>query len=285
MALRREWKPVSHYSTGRGAVRLIVLHTTEGAQTKESLYNWFSNPAAKVSSHVGIDNRSRVIHEYVRRNHAAWAQGNYNGVAICAEQCTPAGAANGWSRDYWLTQQATMLSVTAEWIAEEAKAFGIPITKLTAAQAQGTGRGVCGHVDIQPQDRTDPGRNYPWDRVLEMARGGAAPTPSPPGGLLEMSACGVIVNSKLHQVAVWNDGRPHYQFESTGWKQLDPDPAFKAKSGASITANYVTGLLVIMVTGMDSNVYSFQQRLADPEGAAATGKWARYNRGGFNAVR
>jgi N-acetylmuramoyl-L-alanine amidase len=182
MALRREWKPVSHYSTGRSPVRLIVLHTTEGAQTKESLYNWFANPSSRVSSHVGIDNRSRVIHEYVKRHHSAWAQGNYNGVAICVEQCTPAGAANGWSRDYWLNSQSLMLSVTAEWIAEEAKAYGLPITRLTAAQAQGSGRGVCGHVDIQPQDRTDPGRNYPWDRVLEMARGfaGGAPAPQPP---------------------------------------------------------------------------------------------------------
>ena len=58
MALTGHWKP-SRITRPAGTVRLIVLHTTEGAQTKESLSNWFSNPAAKVSSHVGIDNRAR----------------------------------------------------------------------------------------------------------------------------------------------------------------------------------------------------------------------------------
>jgi N-acetylmuramoyl-L-alanine amidase len=285
MALRRVWKPVSHYSTGRSPVRLIVLHTTEGAQTNQSLYNWFSNPSAKVSSHVSADNTSRgELFEYVKRQHSAWAQGNYNGVSICIEMCTPSGAANGWSRDTWLSK-GVLLDNCAAWIAEEAKAYNIPIVRLSPSQAQSSGRGLCGHVDIQPQDRTDPGRNFPWDVVIAKAKG-QAPTPTPPAeGDLGVSATGVIVNSKLHQACVWSDGRVHYQFESAGWYQVDTDNAFRAKSGATITANMVTGLLVIMFTGLDSNVYSYQQRLADPHGSAARGKWARVGRGGHNSVR
>ena len=209
MALRRVWKPVSHYSTGRSAVRLIVLHTTEGAQTNQSLYNWFSNPSAKVSSHVSADNTSRgELFEYVKRNHSAWAQGNYNGVSICIEMCTPAGAANGWSRDTWLSK-GVLLDNCAAWIAEEAKAYNIPIVRLNQSQAQGSGRGLCGHVDIQPWDRTDPGRNFPWDVVIAKAKGQAPSTPAPPSGggqaapKLSVDYFGRTRNSTVPDVRTW----------------------------------------------------------------------------------
>ena len=41
-----------------------------------------------------------------------------------------------------------MLANCAAWIAEECAAFGIPVRKLSAAQAQGGQAGVCGHVDL-----------------------------------------------------------------------------------------------------------------------------------------
>ena len=189
MALNRLWRPSPHNSGRSGGVRLIVLHTTEGATTIESLANWFANPAAKVSSHVGVDNhRQGTIAEYVKRDRAAWAQGNYNSASICVEMCTPAGAANGWSRDYWLSKQGWLLDNCAAWVAEEARAYGIPITRLSAAAAQGSGRGLCGHVDIQPWDRTDPGRGFPWDYIIAKATGAKPPAsggggaPAPPAG-------------------------------------------------------------------------------------------------------
>jgi N-acetyl-anhydromuramyl-L-alanine amidase AmpD len=210
MALTRLWRPSPHYSTGRSTVRLIVLHTTEGATTIESLANWFSNPSAKVSSHTGADNhRQGTIAEYVKRHHSAWAQGNYNSVSICIEMCTPAGAANGWSRDYWLSKQGWLLDNTAAWVAEEARAYGIPIVKLTAGQATGGGRGLCGHVDLQPQDRTDPGRGFPWDYIVAKATGGKPPTGAPPpsgGGAapkMNVSSFGRSHNSGVPDVRTW----------------------------------------------------------------------------------
>lgn len=176
MALNRLWRPSPHNSGRSGSVRLIVLHTTEGAQDIESLANWFKNPSSKVSSHVGADNHRRgTIAEYVKRDRAAWAQGNYNSASICIEMCTPKGAANGWSRDYWLTKQGWLLDNTAEWVAEEARAYGIPLVKLTGSQATGGGRGLCGHVDIQPADRTDPGKGFPWDYIIAKATGTKPP--------------------------------------------------------------------------------------------------------------
>ena len=74
-----------------------------------------------------------------------------------------------------------MLENAARWVAEEAAAFGIPITRLSPGQAQGTGRGVCEHVDLGTYggNHSDCGPGFPIDRVLEMARGEMGPTPAP----------------------------------------------------------------------------------------------------------
>jgi hypothetical protein len=67
-----------------------------------------------------------------------------------------------------------MLENTARWIAEEAAYFGIPITKLSPAAAQGDGRGVCQHDDLGAWGggHWDCGGGFPIDQVLDLARGG-----------------------------------------------------------------------------------------------------------------
>jgi len=186
MALQRLWMPSPCYSSRGGSkVRLIVVHTSEGAQTIQSLAGWFANPSNQVSSHTGIDNASATtIGEYVTRDQKAWTSANANPVATQTELCTPSGAAQGWSAATW-AGQTNMLAACSAWIAEEAAAFGIPIVKLTPAQAQGSSAGVCGHGDLGAMGggHTDPGPNFPWSQVIAMATGQApapAPPPSPP---------------------------------------------------------------------------------------------------------
>jgi hypothetical protein len=179
MTLTRKQIPSPNYSSRGGAkVRLIVLHTAEGALTIEALGNFFASPASQVSSHVGIDDKPGTIGEYVKRENKAWTSANANPVAVQAELCAFAS----WSTSEW-NKHPNMLSNCANWIAEEAKKYGIPITKLTPAQAQGTGIGVCQHVDLGSWGggHHDCGSGFPYDDVLSMARGGApSPSPEPP---------------------------------------------------------------------------------------------------------
>ena len=167
--LQRRSIPSPNYSNRGGAnVRLIVLHTAEGAKTYQDLGAFFSRSSSNVSSHVGIDDTPGVIGEYVKRRDKAWTAANANPVAVQAELCAFAS----WSSAEWLRHD-TMLSNCARWIAEEAAVFGIPITKLTRAQAQGKGRGVCQHVDLGAWggNHFDCGGAFPMDYVLEQARG------------------------------------------------------------------------------------------------------------------
>ena len=181
MALKRVAIPSPNYS-GRGgsSVRLIVLHTAEGARTYQDLGHYFQGPVG-VSSHVGIDDTPGTIGEYVRRDYKAWTASNANPVAVQAELCAFAS----WGWDEWNTH-SQMLDNTAKWIAEEAAKFNIPIDKLTSSQAQSSGIGVCQHVDLGTWggNHWDCGSQFPIDDVLDMARGsdsgGSTPPPSAP---------------------------------------------------------------------------------------------------------
>jgi len=167
MPLKRTAIPSPNYSSRGGAsVRLIVVHTAEGATTFEELGNYFGNSASGVSSHVGIDDTPGVIGEYVQRSYKAWTAANANPVAVQAELCAFAK----WSRAEW-NQHPQMLDNCARWIAEEAAAFGLPITRLTVSEAQGSGRGICQHADLGAWGggHWDCGGAFPLDDVLDAA--------------------------------------------------------------------------------------------------------------------
>jgi hypothetical protein len=167
------WSP--NYSARGSGVRLIVVHTAEGATTIESLGAFFQNPASGVSSHTGADDTPNTVGEFVRRSEKAWTQGNANPYSDAIELCGFAA----WSPAEWAAHPV-MLQNCAAWIAEESAAFNIPIRKLNSGEAQGGSAGVCGHVDLGSAGggHWDPGPGFPWADVIAMAAGGAA-APAP----------------------------------------------------------------------------------------------------------
>jgi len=179
MALKRVWIPSPNYSSrGGSGVRLIVLHTAEGARTIESLGNFFASSSAGVSSHAGADDKANTIGEYVKRSNKAWTQANANPVAVSIEAC---GFAS-WSTSEWQNNHGNMLNNIAAWIAEEAKQYGIPIKKLSSGEAQGNGRGVCQHRDLGSWggNHSDCGNGFPMDDVIRKAGGVVTGGPSQP---------------------------------------------------------------------------------------------------------
>jgi peptidoglycan hydrolase-like protein with peptidoglycan-binding domain len=221
MPLNRVAYPTGNYSSrGGAAVRLIVLHTAEGATNIADLGAWFANPASGVSSHVGVDDTANTVGEYVRRDYKAWTAANYNPVAVQAELCAFAA----WDTATWNTHP-NMLANCAAWIAEEAARFAIPLVKLTPQQAQGSGRGVCQHADLGAGggNHWDCGPGFPVDAVLALA-GGVTPAPPPtppvsappwPGRYLAYPP--VMTGD---DVAVWQA-----QMSARGWP-LDVDGAY-----------------------------------------------------------
>jgi hypothetical protein len=166
------------------------------------------------SSQVCIDNNRGKIWEGVARSNSSWTQCNYNSVSISCEQ---SGYAS-WSRDKWLNERNNQLRNIADWLAEESKATGIPLVKLTASQAQGSGRGICYHSELGGSGcgHSDPGSNWPLDKVLEWAGGSTSTAPPPSGGgsapPLHVDYFGQSHNSTCGDVRTWQD-----KMRSRGW--------------------------------------------------------------------
>jgi len=183
MALKRVWiRSPNQSSRGGSGVRLIVIHTAEGASTFQELGNFFASSSAQVSSHVGIDNNpSLTIGEYVKRSEKAWCQANANPFSVCVELCAFAA----WTPAQW-DAHPNMLEACGRWIREEANHYGIPLVKLTASQAQNGSRGIVGHADLgwAGNDHWDPGGNFPYAKVIAIAKGGSSSKPAPVWGAL-----------------------------------------------------------------------------------------------------
>lgn len=146
---------VRNYSSRQGVTpRLIVLHCTEGG-TLQSVGDMFDDPDSQASSHRGNDAAgNRVL--WVRDENKAWTQASYNPQSLSIEQCGFA------SQKVWPDPQ---LIATAADIAEWSKKYSIPIRHSTS-------NGVCQHKDLGAAGggHDDCGPNYPFDKVLELAR-------------------------------------------------------------------------------------------------------------------
>jgi hypothetical protein len=268
----------------------VVLHTAEGARTYQSLGAFFRGNV-QASSHVGIDDTPGTIGEYVRRSDKAWTCAAYNSASLNAETCAFAA----WDIAEW-NRHPVLLDNLARWIAEECTFFGIPITKLTASQAQGSSAGVCQHVDLGSAGggHHDCGTGFPMDSVLTAAKqyasgGSPTPEPAPPKPEeIEMIASAVADNGSLHtfvvgpsRKAVWYTWQKKGQ---SGWnggaagKQVAKLTKFADASdeirGISAELN-AAGVLHVFVTLKDgSTVYTWQPKGETAWNGSAKGKIA-----------
>lgn len=187
-------------SDRRGAkVRLIAVHTGEGARTAANMAAFFSRPDAQGSAHAIIDHTTTLL--AVPYDRAAWTLRDGNPISDNVELCAFAEMTRAqwlsegsvtWrhselKRDVTVDRPRDMLRRLSAWLAQRCIARGIPIRKLTPAQVAAGEAGVIGHVDwtqgMRDGTHWDPGPGFPWDVVLAdsrtLAQGGttvSAPT-------------------------------------------------------------------------------------------------------------
>ena len=258
MGLNEKWIPSPFYSSSRGPYNKAVLHTTEGAQTIESLGSWFQNPSAQVSSHHGADNYKRsVFGAYVYENNKAWTQGNANDYCLSIELCTPSGAAAGWSRSKWLNEYDTLLRNAAEWVAYVCGKYNIPIVALSASQAQtASTKGVCQHMNLGTwgSNHNDCGNGFPMGQVIAWAKSGSGPTPPKPPEVDPGMAVSVAVDSKGNPwyAAIGTDSGVYYQGPPSSYKWWRCDNSQSgAKSGAGIAIDGDDNVVVSYTNASD----------------------------------
>jgi hypothetical protein len=282
MSLTRIWTPSDNFSGG-GPKRIIVVHTMEGFTGPNGAYDCAKYFQGNVgaSSQVCIDNNLGKVWEGVTRANASWTQCNYNGAAVSCEQ---SGFAS-WSRSYWLANRDAQLHNIADWIAEESRALGIPITDLTSSQAQGSGRGVCYHSELGSAGcgHSDPGGGWPLDVVLDWARGGTGTAPPEAelpvlGGSSHVTAASAYDKAgRLHHCAINTREEVCYKGPNGNWYPISTETWHRAQSGLGMVINQTTDEITITWTQKDGDaVHIWQKHVDDPEQWHATRLGASY---------
>lgn len=203
--------PTSNYESRNGArVRLVVLHSTEGALDVDSLGAYFQTGTNQASYHGAMDNNR--FETYVPYQYASWSILSGNHISDNAAFCGFAA----WSRSEWLARPH-MLDLGAAWLAERCVARGLPIRRLSVQDTLAAVRdpnhpgGVIMHRDYTlatgDGTHTDCGDNLPWDVIIPRAQQLA--------GVVPMVATSMETTMALNADRVYNSGTSPMEWDTT----------------------------------------------------------------------
>lgn len=173
---RHRWLPDG------ASINRVILHSAETPErpgTAEGLGAYFKDPMrpgrdggvypVSASVHYSVDSDSIVQHLAEDRCAYHVRARGVNDRSIGIEQ---AGRAKQ-TRAEWLDPYGrAMLPIVAKLVRDVCSRHGIPIQRPTVEEIRDGAPGIMGHRDIRDaykQDtHWDPGRNYPWDVLLEL---------------------------------------------------------------------------------------------------------------------
>ncbi|MCR1980965.1 N-acetylmuramoyl-L-alanine amidase [Cellulosimicrobium cellulans] len=124
------WMPIANNVGGvRSRTRAVVLHVDAGGA--ESLYGWFSNPAALASSHFYVTYSGRV-EQYIDTDRIAWTQREGNASCIGIET-------QGRGDGAWTAAQLSALARLVVWLCQY---YSLPISDMRTSRPDAVGVGM-----------------------------------------------------------------------------------------------------------------------------------------------
>ncbi|WP_330633187.1 N-acetylmuramoyl-L-alanine amidase [Halocatena halophila] len=168
------WDPAhsSNYtSASRGAQKInwIVIHVTEGSYSGS--ISWLKNPNSNVSAHYVIRNADGHTTQMVRHKDVAWHAGgqNYNTHSIGIEHEGHVGKTT-FTDAMYQKSAAIVRTLCEQYNIPKRRPSGVAPCDATA------GGGIIGHhqvpeADCGPNDHTDPGSTWDWEKFMALVRG------------------------------------------------------------------------------------------------------------------
>ena len=162
----------------------VVMHTTEVDLTGTLAI--FQNRSNSLSAHFVIDSTGE-IYEMVDTRDRAWHATYYNSRSIGIEMVGYAGHAGTWNDN----NVGALVDLLA-WIVTAYPSIPIEHPSGDAYDYPNdlyTGIGLVAHSQVQPWNKQDPGRFFPWTQVLNEVQARVDAVPEP--GSISLMLCGL----------------------------------------------------------------------------------------------
>ncbi|MBL8936667.1 MAG: N-acetylmuramoyl-L-alanine amidase, partial [Archangium sp.] len=176
---RGVWRPSPNFSTRSGSIQMVIIHTCEGAYS--GCYGWLANPRAQASAHYVVSGDGREVSQLVRESSKAWhIAADYDCSRNSGKKCNLNGVQ---SNNFTIGIEHAGFGSQSSWPAAQIDASARLVCDIT--QDHGIPRDrfhIVGHGQLQPWNRTDPGRNWPWTSYLAKVNsfcGSSTPSPTP----------------------------------------------------------------------------------------------------------
>lgn len=161
------WRP-SPNSSGRTLdPSMVIVHTCEGSYS--GCWSWLTNSSSGVSAHYVVNSDGTEVSQLVGEDRKAWHIGatydcDLNDGVACEQN---GGSTNNFtigiehagygSQSSW---SSGLVDRSASLLCDISSTWNIPIDRYH----------VVGHGQLQPYNRSDPGRDWPWATYLERAK-------------------------------------------------------------------------------------------------------------------
>jgi N-acetyl-anhydromuramyl-L-alanine amidase AmpD len=157
-----------NYNSRNGyAVSLVVIHSCEGNYA--GCWGWLVQSQAQASAHYVVREDGGEISQLVTEANRAWhVAATYNCAYAGNAQCNLTGVS---TNNFSVGIEHAGFASQASWsagIIEESSKLTCDITK-----AHGVVRDrnhIVSHGQLQPNNRTDPGPNWPWSQYIDRVR-------------------------------------------------------------------------------------------------------------------
>lgn len=185
----------------------VAIHNTSNDASAADEASYATRRTDGVSAHLYVDDREIIqsIDLLARTGHAGSNNGNEHAVSV------EVTGLNSWSRDKWLKSvNWSALGSALAWVCGQ---FGITVRRASVSEMRSNPKvkAFYSHDDMRQAwggtDHTDPGPNFPWDRLFEAVLSGGAPpaTAAEEDALPEEEEDAMIVT---HVHAKAKDGKP-----------------------------------------------------------------------------